>query len=203
MKRFLTFLALCLSAIVFAFNTWAAENPYEIANSVAVKTFDDLKANKDKLGDQSVVNGIISNDLMPYVDVRYAAYKVIGPSLKETTKEERDQFTTAFGDYLMCSMSNAIGKYTNQELEKSPVNQVSDGDNIVSVKYTVKTPGQADISFIIKMRLNRKTGEWKAFDLIAENVSILDAKQAELSPIIKSKGIKAAIEALNNNKAGK
>ncbi|MDD6318719.1 MAG: ABC transporter substrate-binding protein [Succinatimonas hippei] len=203
MKRFLTFLALCLSAIVFAFNTWAAENPYEIANSVAVKTFDDLKANKDKLGDQSVVNGIISNDLMPYVDVRYAAYKVIGPSLKETTKEERDQFTTAFGDYLMRSMSNAIGKYTNQELEKSPVNQVSDGDNIVSVKYTVKTPGQADISFIIKMRLNRKTGEWKAFDLIAENVSILDSKQAELSPIIKSKGIKAAIEALNNNKAGK
>lgn len=203
MKRFLVLLALCLSATVFSFDTWAAENPYEIANSVAVKTFDDLKANKDKLGDQSVVNGIISNDLMPYVDVRYAAYKVIGPSLKDTTKEERDQFTTAFGDYLMRSMSNAIGKYTNQELEKSPVNQVSDSDNIVSVKYTVKTPGQADISFIIKMRLNRKTGEWKAFDLIAENVSILDAKQSELSPIIKSKGINAAIEALNNNKAGK
>ncbi|MDD7021403.1 MAG: ABC transporter substrate-binding protein [Aeromonadales bacterium] len=202
MKKFIAGLMVAAAAL-FSAASFAAENPYEVANSVAAKTFGDLKASKDKLSDPSVVNGIIQNDLMPYVDVRYAAYKVIGPSLKETTKEERDQFTAAFGDYLMRSMSNAIGKYTNQELENSPVSQVSDSDNIVPVKYTVKTPGQADISFIIKMRLNRKTGEWKAFDLIAENVSILDSKQAELSPIIKSKGIKAAITALEQNKAGK
>lgn len=191
------------AAVFFSVPSMAAENPYEVANSVATKTFGDLKANKDKLGDPSVVNKIISDDLMPYVDVRYAAYKVIGPSLKQTTKEERDQFSAAFGDYLMRSMSNAIGKYTNQELVNSPVSQVSSSDTIVPVKYIVKTPGQADISFIIKMRLNRKTGQWKAFDLIAENVSILDSKQGELSPIIKSKGIKAAIKALEDNKAGK
>ena len=50
------------------------------------------------------------------------------------------------------------------------------------------------------MRLNKKTSEWKVFDLIGENISILDAKSSEISPIIKSKGIQAAIEALKNIK---
>ncbi len=203
MKNFIAGIMLAAAAALFSAQSYAADNPYEVANSVAAKTFDDLKANKDRLTDPSVVNGIISSDLMPYVDIGYAAYKVIGTSLKDTTKDERDQFVAAFGDYLTRSMSSAIGKYTNQELVPSPVSQVSDSDKIVPVKFTVKTPGQADTSFIIKMRKNTKTGQWKAFDVIAENVSILDSKQAELSPIIKSKGIKAAIAALEENKAGK
>ncbi len=139
---------------------------------------------------------------MPYVDIRYAAYKVMGTSLKTTTKEERDSFTEAFGDYMMRSMSNAIGKYTNQDLVLSPVSEPDKSASIVPVKFTVKTAGQPDISFVIKMRLNSKTGEWKAFDVIAENISVLDSKTAEIQPIIKSKGVAAAIAALQDNKAG-
>ena len=53
---------------------------------------------------------------------------------------------------------------------------------------------------VLKMRLNKKTSEWKVFDLVGENISILDAKESEISPIIKSKGIAAAIETLKNLK---
>ncbi len=203
MKNFLMSLVFAaVAALGFAQSAAAAGNPFETANAVASKTFSDLKANKDKLGDQSVVKGIITNDLMPYVDIRYAAYKVMGTSLKTTTKEERDSFTEAFGDYMMRSMSNAIGKYTNQDLVLSPVSEPDKSASIVPVKFTVKTAGQPDISFVIKMRLNSKTGEWKAFDVIAENISVLDSKTAEIQPIIKSKGVAAAIAALQDNKAG-
>lgn len=176
------------------------DNPYETANAIAVQTFDDLKTNRERLHDNNVVIGIIKKDLLPYVDVRYAAYKVIGTSLKQTSKEERDAFTEAFGDYMMRSMSNALGKYSNQELKVSPVSDVPADTTIVSVKYTVTQNGAPDINFVVKMRLNKKSGEWKAFDLIAENISILDAKQAELSPVIRDKGIGEAINLLKKAK---
>ncbi len=176
------------------------DNPYETANAIAVQTFDDLKTNRERLHDNNVVIGIIKKDLLPYVDVRYAAYKVIGTSLKQTSKEERDAFTEAFGDYMMRSMSNALGKYSNQELKVSPVSDVPADTTIVSVKYTVTQNGAPDINFVVKMRLNKKSGEWKAFDLIAENISILDAKQAELSPVIRDKGISEAINLLKKAK---
>lgn len=176
------------------------DNPYETANAIAVQTFDDLKTNRERLHDNNVVIGIIKKDLLPYVDVRYAAYKVIGTSLKQTSKEERDAFTEAFGDYMMRSVSNALGKYSNQELKVSPVSDVPADTTIVSVKYTVTQNGAPDINFVVKMRLNKKSGEWKAFDLIAENISILDAKQAELSPVIRDKGIGEAINLLKKAK---
>ena len=176
------------------------DNPYETANAIAVQTFDDLKTNRERLHDNNVVIGIIKKDLLPYVDVRYAAYKVIGTSLKQTSKEERDAFTEAFGDYMMRSMSNALSKYSNQELKVSPVSDVPADTTIVSVKYTVTQNGAPDINFVVKMRLNKKSGEWKAFDLIAEDISILDAKQAELSPVIRDKGISEAINLLKKAK---
>lgn len=176
------------------------DNPYETANAIAVQTFDDLKTNRERLHDNNVVIGIIKKDLLPYVDVRYAAYKVIGTSLKQTSKEERDAFTEAFGDYMMRSMSNALGKYSNQELKVSPVSDVPADTTIVAVKYTVTQNGAPDINFVVKMRLNKNSGEWKAFDLIAENISILDAKQAELSPVIRDKGISEAINMLKKAK---
>lgn len=188
--------ALCFTSLTAG----AASNPYEVANSIAKQAFADLKANSDKLSDQKVVLDIINKDLLPYVDVKYAAYKVIGTSLDKTSKEEREEFASAFGDYMMRSMSNAIGKYTNQDLTESPVQQVAADVTIVPVKYVLTTPGKSDVNFIVKMRLNKKTGQWKAFDLIAENISILDAKSAELSPIIRDKGIKEAIRVLQTSK---
>lgn len=192
-------LSVCMVCLICSTTAEAAQNPYEEANAIARQTFADLKSNKDKLSDKKVVIDIINRDLLPYLDVKYAAYKVIGKSLDKTSKEERDNFANAFGDYLVRSMSNALGKYTNQEVIESPIQQVDADVSIVSVKYVVTSEGNPDVNFVVKMRLNKKTGEWKAFDLIAENISILDAKQAELSPIIREKGIGEAIKLLKTS----
>lgn len=192
-------LSVCMIGMICSTTVEAAQNPYEEANAIARQTFADLKSNKDKLSDNKVVIDIINRDLLPYLDVKYAAYKVIGKSLDKTSKEERENFANAFGDYLVRSMSNALGKYTNQEVIESPIQQVDADVSIVSVKYVVTSEGNPDVNFVVKMRLNKKTGEWKAFDLIAENISILDAKQAELSPIIREKGIGEAIKLLKTS----
>ena len=45
------------------------------------------------------------------------------------------------------------------------------------------------IDVIFKMRKNKQTGEWKAFDMIVEGISLLSSKEAELSNKIAKQGI--------------
>lgn len=188
---------LCVAAMVFGVaNAENVVNPYELANSVASKVIDDIKANKDRLADKKVALSIINNDLMPYVDVKYAAYKVIGTSLKTTSPEDREKFTEAFAVYMQENFASVLSKYTNQQIVPAKVQEVDANTKLVSVKMLIREEGKKDLDLILKLRKNSKTGEWKAFDLIGENISMLDAKISELSPVIKNSGIDAAIKKL-------
>ncbi|MCI6907176.1 MAG: ABC transporter substrate-binding protein [Succinatimonas sp.] len=191
--------------LAFNFNVQASDtqNPYALANEVATKTISDIKANKDKLTDKAFANELIEKDLMPYIDSKYAAYKVMGTSLKTISAQDREKFTAAFTDYMKQNMVGVLTKYTNQDIVPSEVKDVDDKTNLVSVKLFIREEGKKDLELILKLRKNNKTGVWKAFDLIGENISMLDAKISEISPIIKAQGVDAAIAKLQEGDSNK
>ena len=92
---------LALVAASLSFQASAAtvdmHDPYKMLITVATDTFNEIKANADKVkSDVAYRRDLIKRHLMPYVDSTYAAYKVIGNNLKQTTKEERAAFADAF-----------------------------------------------------------------------------------------------------------
>lgn len=174
-------------------------DPYRLAEGVATQTLSEMQAHAAELQDPAFCARLIDEQMMPYVDLKYAAYKIIGAQLKQTTPADREAFTAAFAGYLKQTFADALRKYTNQTIVPVGGAAIKADQDIVPVKLLVREEGKPDITVIIKTRRNGKTGKWKAFDLIAENVSILDAKQAELSPIIREQGIAAAIEALRQH----
>lgn len=197
-KIFSYFLALGIALCGFSSVQAADNNPYELANEVATTTINDIKANKDKLSNRAVAEGIIEKDLIPYIDIKYAAYKVIGTSLKSTSAEERQRFTDEFAVYMKNSLVDVLSKYTNQDIVPAKVETVDPSATLVSVKLLIRESGKKDLELVLKLRKNNKTGQWKAFDLIGENISMLDAKISELSPIIKNNGVDAAIAKLKS-----
>ena len=70
---------------------------------------------------------------------------------------------------------------------------------MAAVKLLIRESGKQDLELVLKLRKNSKTGEWKAFDIVGEKISMLDAKISELSPIIKSQGVDAAIAKLKES----
>ena len=103
------------------------QNPYEIANSVASTSLAKIKAAK---GDKSALEKIIEEDLLPFIDVKYAAYKVMGTCAKTLSKEDRERFTDAFTVYMKKSFVDVLGKYTNQEIIPSPVKEVKADEDL-------------------------------------------------------------------------
>ena len=201
MNKFISFVVaavlLTISTVFMSVNA-QENNPYELANKVATDTLAQIQANKDRLSQEGVAQEIIEKNLMPHIDVKYAAFKVIGTSLNKTTAEDREKFANEFAKYMKRSLVEVLCKYTNQTIIPAKVEEVDENTKLVSVKMLIREDGKKDLELVLKLRKNNKTGEWKAFDLVGENISMLDAKVSELSPIIKSKGIDAAIEALNS-----
>ena len=80
------------------------------------------------------------------------------------------------------------GCLAEQQVSYGKVN-VAPTDKMVSVDALITESGKPDIHLTFQMRKNKKTGEWKAYDLIVEGISLLSSKQAEFNSRINKLGI--------------
>ncbi|WP_409423128.1 phospholipid-binding protein MlaC [Pseudaeromonas sp. ZJS20] len=167
----------------------APQDPYQLIDVVAQSTFKRMNKEQARIHQEpGYLRQVIREELLPYVDNRFAAYKVIGSNIKNTSPEQRDRFTEAFTDYIVATYADALGKYDNQTIQVEPAKPLGE-QKIASVSVKVLEPGAPDITVIFKMRQNSKTGEWKAYDMVAEGISLLAAKQSELGGMIRQQGI--------------
>jgi len=174
-------------------------DPFALINEAANRTFDRLNKDQQKIhSEPGYLRVVIRDELMPYVDNKFAAYKVIGSNIKETTPAQRDRFTLAFTDYIIATYADALAKYDQQKIKVESPRDLG-GDKVVSVNVAVLDPGKPDINVIFKLRQNNKTGEWKAFDMVAEGISLLSSKQSELGGMIRDKGIDAVSQMLEEH----
>ena len=105
--------AAILIAASFVFSAFAAglQDPYDVINTAAGKLFPRINNERAKIkADPLYMRTIIREELMPYVDSRFAAFRVIGTNLKSTTPEQREKFTAAFTDYIVATYADALLK---------------------------------------------------------------------------------------------
>ena len=171
-------------------------DPYKMIKQVAKRTFKRFANEQSQIRkNPNLLKTIVREELMPYIDYKYAALKVIGINFKKTKKADRAAFVPVFRDYLVSSYAQVFTLYDNQVVEFDPAKSF-DKQKIVAVKTKVIEPDRPSIDITFKVRKNRKTNQWKAFDMVAEGVSLLDSKQAELSSLIRKKGLPYVTELL-------
>lgn len=153
------------------------------------------------LNDPQMMSTIVEQELMPYVDHRYVAYKILGKNLKKMSKGQRTKFVIVIKKHLTRTYANVLRQYNNQKVTFEPEKNIK-GRKIVSIKANISNEPKADIIIDFKMRMNKKTKQWKAFDMVVEGISLLSSKQAEINSRIRSHGIdQVTIDLANlNNK---
>ena len=172
------------------------KNPYAMIKEVASKTFKRFAAEEQAIKQNpNLLKDIVREELMPYINYKYSAFKVIGKHLKKTTSQELKDFVPVFREYLVTSYAQVFTLYDNQDVEFSPAKNFTD-KRIVSVKTRIIMPGRDNIDVSFKVRKDKKTNEWEAYDMVAEGVSLLDSKRAELGGIIRQKGLPYVTELL-------
>ena len=171
--------------------------PYEMMAQVSEMTFSRLKAEQSAIqANPNVLKTVVNEELMPYVNVKYAAYKLLGTHLKKTSAEERAEFVIAFREYLVASYAQVLTLYTDQKITLEKAKKIPEGKKIISVRVDILDSARPTVKVDFKLRKNKKTGEWQAFDMVAEGVSLLSTKQSEWNGKIRKEGISSVSKEL-------
>ncbi|EJO9868000.1 TPA: ABC transporter substrate-binding protein [Vibrio vulnificus] len=197
MKRFfLTCLSLLMSLNVLASTAVDKAEPYQMMKQVSEQAFARLKAEQPKIQqDPDYLKVVVEEELMPYVNEKYAALKLLGTNLKGAKREDVTAFIDAFRAYLVSSYAQVLTQYTDQKILFGPEPKVEDGQRITSVKVDIIDTPRPNIKLEFKLR-RENNGDWLAFDMVAEGVSLLSSKQSEWNGKIRQDGILAVANEL-------
>lgn len=131
--------------------------PYEMMAQVSEITFARLKSEQSAIKtDPNILKTVVDEELMPYVNVKYAAYKLLGTHLKKTTPEERAEFVTAFRDYLVASYAQVLTLYTDQKIVLEKAKKIPEGKRIISVRVDILDSARPTVKVDFKLRKNKK-----------------------------------------------
>ncbi|WP_342323386.1 phospholipid-binding protein MlaC [Kosakonia sp. BYX6] len=172
--------------------TFAADqsNPYAAMQDAAKKTFDRLKNEQPQIrANPDYLREVVDQELLPYVQVKYAGALVLGRYYKEATPAQREAYFTAFREYLKQAYGQALALYHGQTYQIAPEQPLGDA-TIVPIRVTIVDPnGRPPVRLDFQWRKNTQSGNWQAYDMIAEGVSMITTKQNEWSDLLRTKGI--------------
>lgn len=207
MKLYATFLAGALAILSYLPQSSAEAvtftDPYKMMEVLADNTFSRIAKDQSKIqADPEVLRVIVNDELVPYIDSRYAALRVIGNSadLRKTPREDILAFVDAFQNYMVATYAGVFTQYRDQKVIIEPAAGGLDDQKIITVKTRVIDPGKPDIKIDFKLRRGKDADNWLVFDMVAEGISLLDSKRAELGNLIRQQGL-ASVTALLQEKA--
>lgn len=184
---------------IFSCCAFAAEpsNPYQQTEVTANKLFKTINAEAAQIKkNPDILKQIVKTDLLPEVHVKYAAAMALGNEYKNLTEEQRDRYFIAFEDYLVQAFAQALSMYNEQSYEIEKAQPLGD-KTLLSVRVLLIAKNQQQpIRLDFQWRKNTKTGQWQAYDMIAEGMSMITTKQSEWAKTLRTGGIEALIKEL-------
>lgn len=177
----------------------SSDNPYTMIQEVGKKTFGRIKAEQQNIEqDPEVLRTIVKEELLPYIDYRFSAFKVLGKYFRDASKEELTEFVSVFREYLITTYAVGLGYYDDQTVLFEPTTEVDSKDTHVVVRAIVKDNDRPDIKIAFSVRKDKRTNQWRAYDMVAEGISMLSSKSSEFESILRQEGIQVVIDLMKD-----
>jgi phospholipid transport system substrate-binding protein len=201
LKKWLITILTAMIFMVPASVTVAAEqsDPYVMINEVAMLTFDRIKREKSAIkSNPELLRTVMEEELLPYIDYRFSAFKVLGKYANKVPREKLLEFVSVFREYLITSYAVALGYYDDQQVEFAPAIEF-DGRSDVTVRAVIKDGDRPDIKVAFKVRKDRQSDQWQVYDMVAEGISLLSSKRTEFESILRQDGVDKVIELMRKS----
>lgn len=132
--------------------------------------------------------------IIPIFNFGEMARRSLGVNWKDATADERQEFVSLFTTLLSRTYLGKIRKVERSEVTYQ-------GESIENDKATVRTKvlDQGD-EFPIYYRLQLTDGQWRIFDVVIENVSLVSNYRNEFSSIVRKGKMSGLIEKLREKR---
>ena len=174
----------------FATELMPPQQAIQVASAQLQEKLQDKSFTKDFMKITQYVNQIIN----PYTDFERIAALVLGKAWKSATDDERERFKHEFQTLLVRTYSRAFVEFKEWSVRFLPL-EMEEGATKVLVKTQVLQPGIQPIGVDYRMALT--DGQWKAYDIMIEGVSLVTNYRTTFSNEMQSRGsLNAIIEGL-------
>lgn len=136
---------------------------------------------------------LLNQHLMPEVNNRYFALKVLGKHVKTMDDNLKRGYVNELENQLMLSYANLLSKYNNEKVLVTS-EKISSNNKHAQVAINVINQ-QKTVSAVIKLNKNSEN-QWLIFDIVIEGISLLQSKQSEVQSSISKIGIEKTLEKL-------
>ncbi|WP_234399120.1 MlaC/ttg2D family ABC transporter substrate-binding protein [Pseudoalteromonas sp. T1lg75] len=165
-----------------------AEEPYTLLKQVGEQLFVDIgNIDAEEQQKKAQLRTLVKAQLIPHIDTKFVSFKLLGKHVREINKQQALTFIGAIESYLTNTYANALMSYTGQEVHFIKPN-AAPTNGYATVKTEIVEAGKPTIDIVFKLRQD-KAGSWRVYDLVAEGISLLDAKQKEIIARITEVGI--------------
>jgi phospholipid transport system substrate-binding protein len=132
----------------------------------------------------------VDQTIYPHTDFDKISELVLGKLWNSASSDEQTRFKREFQTLLVRTYSRAFVEFKDWTVRFLPL-EMENGASKVVVKTEVLQPGLQPISVNYRMLL--ANGEWKAYDIMIEGVSLVTNYRSTFSNEVKTKGSLAAV----------
>jgi phospholipid transport system substrate-binding protein len=140
---------------------------------------------KSFIKDFSKVNQFVNEAILPSTDFDKISSLVLGKLWKTATPEERERFKHEFQTLLVRTYSRAFIEFKDWSIRYLPI-EMEPGATKVVVKTEVIQPSLQPVAVDYRMLLS--DGQWKAYDIMIEGVSLVTNYRTTFSSEVQNKG---------------
>jgi phospholipid transport system substrate-binding protein len=183
---FAILLAVMPFAQVTASELAAPQQPIAAASDILQQKMQD----KNFVKDFAQVTRFVNETIYPHTDFDKISSLVLGKLWKTATPDEKDRFKKEFQTLLIRTYSRAFVEFKDWSIHYLPL-EMEPGATKVMVRTEVLQPGIKPIGVDYRMALSG--GEWKAYDIMIEGVSLVTNYRTTFSNEVETKGSLSAV----------
>ena len=170
----------------------AADDPAAVVRNTAERVLDSLRSDRARYQDDHALFQLVREVVFPRLDRERTAQWVLGANWRTATPAQREQFIAEFSDLLLRTYGTALRQYDSEKLNYLPA--LAAGEGKATVRTEIIRPDGPKVS--VDYLLTNRSGEWKVYDIVIENVSLVVTYRSEYAAIIKRDGMDGLLKQL-------
>ena len=156
-----------------------ADSPTEQVRATVDKVLAIVRNPNRKSGQKENLRAQLAEVIYPRFDFAEMAKRSLGPHWGRRTAEEQQEFVKIFAGLLGRSYADSIESYTSQNVLYT---RELEDNNYAEVDTKIVADKRVDLS--INYKLHSVNNEWKVYDLVIENISLVNNYRSQFDRVI-------------------
>lgn len=182
-KQYYRSLVLVFTLLLSAAVSATLANPLDLVKETTDQVLSQIAGQREQLrADPGKVYELVNETVLPRFDFEYMSQLVLGRYWARASVEQKSEFVQQFRELLVRTYATTLLNYADQEISYMPLRMVS-GATDATVSTRVVGGGAPPIP--INYSLYQKQGEWKVYDVVIDNISLVSQYRTSYAAHVK------------------